>query len=361
MFQTEKITRLAVAVFREGGQLYISGHGILKRVFLSAYLSENGQSILPPREHTYFNRQKQIAMDTILVRKVATYFILSEPEAIDMVRLWEEMVVQQARDRGMLFADFGIFRFEEHLDFEAETLHYYQHLPSVAYKPVGSDLHEFPFADMKPVHSLPAGNVPPRRRILVPALWIILVGLFGFAIYLWSGPLDKLLEHNSEINSRLVNVAPKSYSPGHIKEFYNDTDGVNKDGHTDSNESHNEMIDSGAGTQNVITAHLPEKNASIVGENELPVPDNSYEAAQSSVVLEESGEASPRCTLIVGAFANADNVDRMVHRLKGYNVEVVTVERSTLTLVGANIPCSNSTKMNTLRDQIDSAAWIYKK
>lgn len=356
MFETEKITRLAETVFRETGQLSISGHGILKRVFLSAYLSENGQRILPPREHFYFNRQPQIDIDIILVKKVAIYFIVSDPEANEMVRRWEQMMVQKAKIHGFRFTENGIFRFEEHLDFEAEQLYYYQYLPAVSYKPVGSNLHEYPLLNEKQIEPVLMQDVPSLRRTLVPALWVVLIALFGFAIYLWSGPLDRLLDDDPRINSRLVNVAPETYQPGDVKDFYNDTDNVKKNGHPNSNGTGEGSIhDSGTSSdRGDITIASEKENADLRS-------DISDRESETTFVPEESVEASPRCTLIVGAFANRDNVDRMVIRLQGYDVEVVTMERSTLTLVGANIPCSNSMKMNTLRDHIDSNAWIYNQ
>src|SRR5690606_41748471 len=110
-----------------------------------------------------------------------------------MVRRWEKKRVQKAKFHAFAFTDNEIFRFEEHLDFEAEQLYYYQYLPAVSYKPVGSNLHEYPLLNERQIEPVLMQDVPSLRRTLVPALWVVLIALFALATYLWSGPLHSLL------------------------------------------------------------------------------------------------------------------------------------------------------------------------
>lgn len=362
MFQSDHITRVAEVVFKEEGRIKISGQGMLKKVFLSAYLSEDGQNVLPPREHFYFNRNKHMELDTTLVRKVSTYFILSDEEAEDLVRSWERLVLKRAAEEGLVFGDYGTFHFDDQLDFVAETLLYYQLLPPVQYISVGSNLHEYPTKEVKSMAPVATVAAPNKRKVLMPVLWTLLICLFGFAFFLWSGPLDVLIGQNIEFNKRLVNVAPESYSTDVNPEVYNDTDEMSMDAHAIKKakpDPADKVVPTGSESKNIRPSS--DNEISKAEGSQPPVSDHSREAGGSSVPLDESNAISPRCTLIVGAFAEAGNVDRMVQRLRDMEVEVVTMERTTLTLVGANISCNNSTTINTLRAQIDSNAWIYKK
>lgn len=350
MYPYQQITRLALGVFRDEGKLSVAGHGLLKKVFLSAYLSENGQRILPPREHFYFNKDARVTPDLLLVRRVSTYFLLSEDQAIDLVRTWESNLLEKAAIGGVKFGEFGNFIFNDQLDFEAETLLYYQFLPEVAFKSVGASLHEYPATRVQPtpVH-VPEPN---RRKILVPALWGVLIVFFGFAIYLWSGPLDQWMDQKSEMETRLVNVAPKSYTHDSPHDFYNDTDDLDHGG-----------VGKDSSPSESVEEHI------FIGDNENTFPaentftnrigDTSISPVTGSM-SDDSGTQS-RCTLIVGAFAEPGNVERMIERLSSYGMEVVTMERRTLTLVGAEVTCSDTQQMNTLREEIDPKAWIYNK
>lgn len=353
MFQFEKITRLAQVVFQDEGKLALTGQGVLKRVFLSAYLSENGQRILPPREHFYFNRDPRMNTDVNLVRKVATYFILSEQKAQQQVELWEQSLMERARETGVKFGEFGMFTYDEQLDFLAETLLYYQSLPELPFHPVGSSLHDYPRSASVPIAHLPQ-ETPSRRRELVPALWMLLIVLFGFAFYLWSGPLDAWINHKTEMDTRLVNVAPRSYQTDSSPEVYNDTDEMEEDLEmsTRSEEENSKSVVGGDAHEDIGN----EEQHTEITDSEFQVPGRSSVPSNQQI-----SESSSRCTLIVGAFANRGNVDRMLDRLEAYGVEVVTMERKTLTLVGAAVTCSNTDKMDILRSEIDPNAWIYKK
>ena len=354
MFHFEKITQLAQVVFQDEGQISIRGQGVLKKVFLSAYLSENGQRILPPREHFYFNRDQRVAMDATLVRKVSTYFILSESEAKEQVELWENALVERARKVGVKFGEFGKFTFDGQLDFLAETLLYYQLLPEVAYKSVGAALHEYPVTHTRTATPAPVVE-KSKRKILVPALWTLLVFLFGFAFYLWSGPLDAWIDQKSELNSRLVNVAPKSYTTDPVTEMYNDTDDLEETEGIQGSEEHETIWPNGGEDPVLQPSNDSENDGAKLASDAHPDDSRISSSAEDEI------KSSPRCTLIVGAFADRGNVNRMVERLGSYGVEVVTMERKTLTLVGAAVSCSNADQMNTFRSEIDPNAWIYKK
>ena len=354
MFQTDKITALAQVVFQEEGRIQLSGHGMLKRVFLSAYLADNGQEIHPPRAHFYFNRNPHMAIDTSLVRKVSVYYLISEKEAEEQVRKWETNLIRQAKQRGMKFGDFGEFIFDSQLDFTAETLLYFDALPTLPYRTAGVPLHQYPLAGLKPEGSAPMPEKVAKRPVLVPALWTLMIGLFGFAFFLWYQPLDTWLDHQNSLDRKLVNVAPDYYNPDQGIAFYNDTDEVAGSAPDSEKDFHNEQEGSEGDP-------MREDLEVYETENHLP-PDTPIENVNASDSASEPApptKAASRCTLIVGAFANPHNVDRMVTRLQGYQLRVVTVERQTLTLVGAELSCENADQIAILKDEIDAGAWLY--
>ncbi len=358
MFETNQITRLAVIVFKEEGQIRISGQGMLKKVFLSAYLSEDGQQLQPPREHFYFNKNNHVDVDFSLVRKVSTYFILSESEAEDQVRSWE-MVIKETAQKGVVrFGEYGSFRFDGHLDFISDSLYYYQWLPSVPYRSMGSDFQEYSLIEKALSEPVLATNPVRKRKMLIPALWTVLISLFVFAVFLWSKPLSLLIDRNTEMNSRLVNVAPESYSNNDDSDYFTDTHdmrsaerdseiGIGENGKNNATDSYLSPAPGNEGDKSIVLEDLPSPDDKT--NEEVPIP------------VEAKPEKSSQCTLIVGAFAEQDNVDRMIARLDDLGLDVVTMERKTITLVGAKISCSNHKQITMLREQIEANAWMYKK
>lgn len=348
MVQINQITRLAVAVFQEEGQITISGEGMLKKMFLSAYLSEDHHQILPPREHFYFNRNSHALIDKALVRKVATYFMLSDSDAERAVRRWEDSVKSAVRESAVPFGEYGQFQFDNQLDFVPEALTHYQWLPVLPYRSPGVDVEEYSVRDRAPVDLRAA--LPPKktRPMLIPALWGVFASLFVLALFFWSEPIQFLFGNQQEFNTRLVNVAPESYLSNDIEDYYSDTqESVTFDAEPatelDEHEKYSETTDedfSSASDRGVGEAIQVNQNKT-----------NPEERAATS---------SSRCTLVLGAFANPENVNRMVSRLGDFEVEVITMERQTMTLVAAKVECADQSEIDLLRSEIEPDAWVYK-
>lgn len=357
MFQPDKITRLAINVFQEEGQISISGQGTLKRMFLSAHLSDNKQELRPPREHFYFNRNIHTPFDGTLVRKVSTYFILSQDEAEASVRQWEEWIVARSIESQVRFGEYGVFQCDEQLDFISESLYMYEWLPSIQYHHTGVPYQELGVEKkLQPVPAMPYTR-KSRRKILVPLLWSVLGALFAFAVFLWSEPINLLIDQNTELNTRLVNVAPESYSIQDEVAYFNDTHGVRSSDAPTTNPKGAKPVQADKGSDNT--------NAGLTDSGLYE--DSGYPHGEDGAIrnkVEDSAkpsDVSKRCTLIVGAFANPENVDRMVETLSGFDVKVVTMKRRTLTLVGADVVCSDGNQIATLKQQIEPNAWVYQK
>lgn len=348
MFQTNQITRLAVVVFKEEGQITISGEGMLKKMFLSAYLSEDRIRIQPPREHFYFNRNSHTGLDNALIRKVATYYILSESEAEAMVRSWESSIKQMAVEEGVRFGEYGTFHFEGQFDFVSESFSHYQWLPVLSYRSPGVEVEEYSLTDSVPVVHLANQKQKRNRRILIPALWGVFACLFVFALFFWSEPINLLFGQNHEMNTRLVNVAPQSYTVDEPLDYYSDTHEMDPV----TSEPKKEFTNDLSGTEEIRPGHKPSDSVATLAS----------EKDKKSTITEENQPApTPRCTLVLGAFANPDNVNRMVSKLDDIGLEVITMERQTMTLVAAKVDCADQSGIDRLRDKIDPNAWVYKK
>ncbi len=358
MFQTNQITRLAVVVFKEEGQIKISGEGMLKKMFLSAYLSEDRLQIQPPREHYYFNRNGHAELDTALLRKVSTYFIISDTEAEEIVRSWETSIKKKASEAGVRFGEYGTFRFEGQFDFDSESLYYYQWLPSLRYRSPGADIEEYPLMDRVPAAALPPHTSKRKRRVLIPALWGVFACLFAFSLFFWSEPINLIFDQNPPMDSRLVNVAPESYRINESIDYFSDTHDMGSIPSSSKNESIEESQD--------IVSDADDEPNSLQSGNQFSDSENEagLDAKENEIAALPDADhptVSPRCKLVLGAFANPANVNRMVSKLDDFGVDVITMDRKTLTLVAAKVNCSDQSSIDRLRDQIEPNAWIYKK
>jgi len=329
-------------------------------MFLSAYLSEDGLQILPPREHYYFNRNIYIDTDPALVHKVATYFILTQEEAIEQVSYWENRILEKTQKENVRFGKYGVFQFDNQLDFISDSLLIYDWLPAISYQTTGAYVQQLTTKEPLQNTSLVNRETKRKRKVLFPVLWSVLACLFVFALFFWSEPLSLLMDRNAEFNTRLVNVAPKSYSVNETMDYFSDTHDMksidaNAEERTDGIKKISEPA---ASVDNTST--LPEDNEPPLNEDSFASTSDSKEKKEVPAV-DKRTESSVECTLIVGAFANRDNVDRMVARLKNMNVEVITIERQTLTLVGAQVKCEDRAQINQLKNQIEPNAWVYKK
>lgn len=73
-------------------------------------------------------------------------------------------------------------------------------------------------------------------------------------------------------------------------------------------------------------------------------------------------ETEPPCFVVVGAFAHADNVNRMVQRLEGLGYKSEQIKGGTLTRVAIRTSCDKAILQKTLseaRSGINPESWIY--
>lgn len=95
---------------------------------------------------------------------------------------------------------------------------------------------------------------------------------------------------------------------------------------------------------------------------EEPLPADTAEMVEPEVVENIPEEIANPCFVVVGAFSNADNVERMEGRLKelGYTTELI--KGGSLTRVAIRTSCDQGTLQKTLNDarsSVNPDAWIY--
>lgn len=354
MVEREKLFRLAEVVFRDHGELHITGQGTLKRAFLSAHLAEDSRKIYPPEDHYFFHKNGHTATDDNLLEKVGTYFILDEKDAADYVHRWEQDLLRESAGGPVKFGDFGCFRYGNSLEFEAAGMLYYKWLPVLDYTKAAGKIRDLPGKELikqaYETQETPALHAlyPDKRKqpVMMYAMWSLLLLLFVFAFSFWMPPLQALFDSGPELNRKLVNVAPEFYEYPEDLNRYSDT----------------EMT-----TENLMP-HRGEKNLNIEKEthsddlgNREKEEDHSAEVTELVRVESDAADESALCTLVVGGFAESGNVSRMIQALERMELKTVTLQGKSITLVGAKVDCKDLSRIDEIKNKIEPDAWIYHK
>jgi|GEM_PF-4852269 len=355
MIENESLRHLAEAVFKENGELHITGQGTLRRVFLSAHLSEDDQKIYPPEEHCFFHKNTHTNTDASLVEKVGVFYILTDEEAKKRIREWENWLIKEAARRPVRFGDFGSFSFGDVLEFTPESLLFYKWLPVLDYKKVYDSARDLPGKNLVRPMDLERDhdtNLKQKKTFQRSAgkyvMGVVLLLLFLFSFPYWLEPVNALMDGGATINRKLVNVAPDGYDYPVDLERYSDTEMTTKEEMV-LDENHENIV-SAAGDEN-------EKE----GEDEETAEEHKIyaDADASRPVSSDVERPEPRCTLIVGGFAESGNIERMIHSLEEMDLETVTLKRKTITLVGAKVDCNQRAKIEEIKEVIEPSAWIY--
>lgn len=103
------------------------------------------------------------------------------------------------------------------------------------------------------------------------------------------------------------------------------------------------------------------------------IPDeykkNEEDKAISDIKISDIPGSNPAlgpgdCLVIVGAFANPENVEKMKEKLAEYGASIVTDTDVKLTRVGVMIPCNSADLpqlLNRLRSEVNTASWVMRQ
>src|SRR5690625_7941472 len=102
--------------------------------------------------------------------------------------------------------------------------------------------------------------------------------------------------------------------------------------------------------ENIVSAAGDENEKE--GEDEETAEEHKIyaDADASRPVSSDVERPEPRCTLIVGGFAEAGNIERMIHSLEEMNLETATLKRKTTTLVAAKVDCNKRANTDELKE-----------
>ena len=90
-----------------------------------------------------------------------------------------------------------------------------------------------------------------------------------------------------------------------------------------------------------------------------PIEIEEKDTIQQPVVQEET---EPPCYIVVGAFTNADNIERMVNQIEGLGYKSMKLKGGNLTRVAISTSCDKENLQKVLgeaRSGINPEAWIY--
>lgn len=353
MVEREKLCRLAEVVFRDHGELHITGQGTLKRAFLSAHLADDSRKIYPPEEHYFFHKNGHTTTDGNLLEKVGIYFILDEREAADYVHRWEQELMRESAVGPVKFGDFGYFRYGNSLEFEAAGMLYYEWLPVLDYAKAAGKIRDLPgkglikqafeTQETPALHALPPRT--KKRPVVMYAMWSLLLLLFVFAFSFWMPPLQALFDSGPELNRKLVNVAPEFYDYPEDLDRYSDTEMTAENLIPDREKE--QIVEKGMHSDDP--------------ENRKKEENHSAEMTELIPVESDAADESALCTLVVGGFAESGNVSRMIQALEAMELKTVTMQGKTITLVGAKVDCKDQSRIDDIKNKIEPDAWIYHK
>ncbi|GAA5222197.1 hypothetical protein [Membranihabitans marinus] len=328
----KRITGLAIIVFEENQRMSLSGLGILKHNFLNAYYSDTESVIIPPKKQVYFRKNIHAPVDSYLLHKVKALFSCSDIEAETQIIEWQNQWLDNIEESPFVFGEFGYFVNDKGIKFIEYPVNFYTYLPEVKTEYKKEVLPQLPFEREENIAFVRPSQPSKNKISSSTVLWSVFVVLFGISIYFWRVPIIQAFVSNKDLSLRIVNIAPENYSyDKEINNFYSDT--------------------AADFTQvNMENKKVDQSNTIITNQSDL----ETLSTDRSVVANEEKP-----CTMIVGAFANDDNVKTMVAKLNQFQYESVVFKENNLTLVGAKISCGNDSEEEDIQKNIEAGAWLY--
>ncbi|MCB0667466.1 MAG: hypothetical protein KDC80_16675 [Saprospiraceae bacterium] len=323
-------------VLSENKVVLLKGIGTLRINYRSAVINHDLSVISPPKEEIYFVPGDEPKIDPVLVKIVELITQVDREEATDLVYSFMKDLQNELRIKGILsFPSVGWIKQDRwgSLFFEPASeyisINRYFGLNQVKLPEALTKAEQEVLADLKEtVHegkterSFVGEGQGKRRWGFIITTLLVLVAAISF---LWFGlgrqdPItgkDTMVEH----------VEPsKDQSSAEIPSQTNEDD-----------------------------FEMPEFRE--VGPNFIPVFEGLDE------IMDFTEEDAKECVVIVGAFTQAGNVDKMRERIDGTSYEPVVIPGDRLTKVGLKVNCDENPQstLDWARREFDQSAWLYRK
>ena len=317
-------------VLSENRIVLLKGIGTLRVNYRSATINSHVNAINPPREEIYFVPSDEPDLDPILIKIVELIAKVDHDEAADLVYNFMRDLREELLLNGTItLPNIGWLKQDQwqNLFFEpaAEyiSINRYFGLQSVKLPEPLTKSEQEVLADLKETAgekpgSFYEGSITTERRwgFIIGSIFLLVVASM---IYLFF-PKNQDLEQEVRLmeNVPIVeNIVIENLSDLKLNPIFKD-----------------------------------------IGPNFLPVRSKA-----GKVISYDDVESGASCMIIVGAFANEKNVDRMVRRIDQSQYRSVVIEGSKLTKVGLRYDCDLDVEetLHFAKEQFDPNAWVYKE
>ncbi len=322
-------------VLSENKVVLLKGIGTLRLNYRSAVVDSDLSLLIPPNEEIYFVPSNEERLDPVLVKIVELIARVDQHEATNLVQTFMSDLKTELRGNGFLtFPNVGWIKqdnwgslfFEPAAEYIAVNRFFglgKVELPSAlspAEQEVLADLRETAAGSSKQAFI---------RTQSKESNWGFVIGMVILLLSLIT-LFFLLREGNKETGPSLDEMSIVEHEK----------------------ESMETSEDTGQANLNISPYYDFIKD---VGPEFLPQSPDRAARAEPARISE--------CVIIVGAFANSNNVTRMVDRIQGTDYQSVVIRGPRLTKVGLRVSCNDldsGQALNYAQQEFDPSAWIYK-
>ncbi len=324
-------------VLSENKVVLLRGIGTLRINYRPAEIDETTQTLIAPKEEIYFVPANESRLDPVLTKIVEVIARVDEEEAQTLVRNFMDELRDELRGNGFLtFPNIGWIKqdnwgslfFEPAAEYIA--INRFFGLRQVTLPEALTTSEQEVFDDLRKTagERVEGAELQPREArsrswgFIIGAL-LLLITFLAFQFFTRSN-------------------APEDEAPVDVEEVI-----------TNIKEDRAERtLNMGAIEGDSATPPIKKK---VVGPNFLPgEPENASVQTVQPVITE--------CIIIVGAFAQSSNVERMIDRIEATTYDPVTIKGVRLTKVGLKFDCSDSEQeaavLRWAKREFDKHAWV---
>lgn len=328
-------------VLSENKVVLLKGIGTLRMKYRPAIIDAELSIIAPPREEIYFIPNNVQELDPVLIKVVKIIADVDQEEAYELVRAFMVDLRNELKSTGVLQFP-GIGSINQDVwgnsffkpDPEYISLNRFFGFQQMELPEALSPAEQEAIADIKETvseRSEHAKIISPKEQgrkwgfiIGAAAVLLTLISLLYFLNQKAALPLQVHDSQTSELTMtplKRININPADPISNDSLEFPARVDRISLE----------------------------------PGPDYLP----KFKELRISAPLQSDHE----CVIIVGAFANQNNVSRMVNRIETTNYRSVVIQGAHLTKVGLRVDCATNDPEQALRwaqQEIDPSAWVLK-
>ncbi len=344
-------------VLSENKIVLLKGIGTLQMNYRAAEIDLDAGTLDAPREEIFFIPSNERKLDPVLIRVVEIIARVDEDEAADLVEnFMGDLQGELALNGFLTFPNIGWIKQD--------------HWGSLFFEPAAEYISINRFFGFKKV-KLPEAISPAEQEVIADLKetvaeraeqdslvlhgsgsrnWGFIIGI-GLMLMMFLC-LSFLLKPSNDLNplAELSNLDEKIAVKTSV-------------------DHHRRGAPESGSTTDVQADHQGPKEDEVFGltrqpssiDDEVQIETSQQDSLENGLIAEPSSEDA-QCIVIVGAFRENNNVDRMIDRLATADFESVVIEGPKLTKVGLRYTCDDDPR-NTLawaQKNIDEGAWLYK-